>query len=436
MVLASVRQSSLEGMLRPPSSLPLASRLLWMACMGEGGVIGRLPEHPDITAILQAGQALGADGVIENNVADIFGPSDPTPPDSLSCFSNPTLTRLLMPLSLLTGQPAALAKPFLSPALARWVDEAALALGVRVMQTKGLLEMRGAPSGDALPLAERAGAFFAPGVLMAAPVSDIPLMVTMDEFVLQQPSVQLTLRVLDRLGVGFSWEESEPTFTAVPGQTYPELNVEVEADWRTGSYMLGAFLLAGRGAVSLPRDSVQSERSFWLGLEQAGRLRWNDSGDALWAEAGDPLPLSSSLDLRSFSSLYPLALVLATQATGPVRLEPLFPLSPRSRRRLLFCAQQLVRIGADITISDSFVEVRPSALSGGEADSGGEGRIAMALALAGLISKQPVSIVGAEAASKSYPAFWSDLQSIGAAVQLDYSAGEPEAESLASAVKE
>jgi 3-phosphoshikimate 1-carboxyvinyltransferase len=136
------------------------------------------------------------------------------------------------------------------------------------------------------------------------------------------------------------------------------------------------------------------------------------------------LPLPQSLDLRSFPSLYPLSLVLATAASNPVRLEPLFPLSPRSRRRLIFCAQQLISLGADILITDSFVEVRPSLISGGEAYSGSDSKIAMALALAGLISKSGVSIVGAEAADRACPSFWNDLQSLGAEVKIDASSSQ------------
>ncbi|VVB56769.1 3-phosphoshikimate 1-carboxyvinyltransferase [uncultured archaeon] len=420
MVLATLRRSTLSGVGRPPPSVPVARRLLWAACTSEGGVIGRLPDHPDIAALLEAGRELGAEAVVENGVADIFGPNVPVPPETLSCASNAAVSRFSAPLSLLTLQPPVLTGLRIPDSASRWLDGAASSLGVRLIHTSSRLEVHGVPEGDALSLEDRAGAFWAPGLMLAAPLSNIPLMLAMDEYAARHPSVQLTLRMLERLRMDFSWEEQGPTLFMVPGQTYPELNVEVESDWRAGSYLLGALLLAGRGAAVLERDSVQPERGFWLPFESAGQARWNEAEDSIWAQAGEAPALPAELDMRPYPSLYPLALVLATQAAAPVRFTPLYPLSPLSRHRLIFTAQQLQRLGADIQIEQGAVEVRPSALAGGEVSSGGDSRIAMGLALAGLICEHSVSISGAEAAARAYPNFWADLQALGAQLEMDY----------------
>ena len=51
-------------------------------------------------------------------------------------------------------------------------------------------------------------------------------------------------------------------------------------------------------------------------------------------------------------------------------------------------------------------------------DAHGDHRIAMALAVAALGASGPVHIDGAESVGKSYPDFWTDLQSLGATVSL------------------
>jgi 3-phosphoshikimate 1-carboxyvinyltransferase len=49
-------------------------------------------------------------------------------------------------------------------------------------------------------------------------------------------------------------------------------------------------------------------------------------------------------------------------------------------------------------------------LSGGEVESYGDHRMAMALAVAALAARGPVFIRGAECVDISYPPFWPDLE--------------------------
>ncbi len=66
MVSCVLRPCRLSGTARPPPSLPLAKRMLWAACLGDGGVIGNCPDNADMRAILDLGAQLGADAVMEN----------------------------------------------------------------------------------------------------------------------------------------------------------------------------------------------------------------------------------------------------------------------------------------------------------------------------------------------------------------------------------
>jgi 3-phosphoshikimate 1-carboxyvinyltransferase len=61
--------------------------------------------------------------------------------------------------------------------------------------------------------------------------------------------------------------------------------------------------------------------------------------------------------------------------------------------------------------------VRGGPVSGGTASSRGDHRIAMALAVAALAGRGPVSIDGDGAVAKSYEGFFADLASLGAAVE-------------------
>ena len=59
------------------------------------------------------------------------------------------------------------------------------------------------------------------------------------------------------------------------------------------------------------------------------------------------------------------------------------------------------------------MSIRGGAVTGGEARAHGDHRIAMALATAAVTAGGTVEIDGAEHVAKSYPDFFSDLETVG-----------------------
>lgn len=418
MVSCVLRPSRLSGTARPPPSLPLAKRMLWAAVLGEGGVIGNCPDNADVRAIMDLGSQLGADAVMENNTADVFGPETPMAPDEVDAKSNACASRLAASMALLCDLPRSVSHPLLPPGASKWLDWAAAAMGLRMVRTTDKLSISGPAAIQALDLEERAGAFWAPGLFMAAPIAGADTVFTLDDFTAWQPSTSLTLAVLEGLDIRFTLEEEERTLTIPGGQAYRAVQADVENDWRTGSYLLGALLLAGSGGVALPSYSLQPERTFWASFEAAGLVSWNEDGNEIRVEGRRALHLPDIIDARAYPSLLPLILVLATQSDSSVSIQPLYPLSPRSQIRLSFAIEQLAALGAVISRTEGTVEVKPSRLQGGAVDSGDDSRVAMALALAGLVASNEVRLEGAEAAEQAHAGFWSELRKLGADARM------------------
>ena len=69
-------------------------------------------------------------------------------------------------------------------------------------------------------------------------------------------------------------------------------------------------------------------------------------------------------------------------------------------------------MGIDVDLSESNVmKIRGGAIRGGcTVKSYGDHRMAMTLAVAALLSDEPITILGAECVSKSYPQFFEDLE--------------------------
>ena len=77
-------------------------------------------------------------------------------------------------------------------------------------------------------------------------------------------------------------------------------------------------------------------------------------------------------------------------------------------------AQELNKLGADVEEHEDSLTIHGhSHLTGGTVDSWRDHRIAMALGIASIKCRKPLTIKNSECVSKSYPDFWRDLQMLG-----------------------
>lgn len=125
-----------------------------------------------------------------------------------------------------------------------------------------------------------------------------------------------------------------------------------------------------------------------------------------------PLRVERDLAAQVIDEL-PVLAVAATQAPGTSVISGAAELRVKESDRLYAMEEGLRAMGADITASeDGWVINGPRDLEGARVDSGGDHRVAMALAVAGLIADGKTEIEGAECADISYPGFFDDLESL------------------------
>jgi 3-phosphoshikimate 1-carboxyvinyltransferase len=107
----------------------------------------------------------------------------------------------------------------------------------------------------------------------------------------------------------------------------------------------------------------------------------------------------------------PIILVLASQASGTTTVDGVSELRVKESDRVRAMAIGLSRMGAHIEEAEDRVVIHgPAALHGAQLDAAQDHRIAMALAVAGLVADGPSTIVGASSAAVSYPGFFQDLR--------------------------
>lgn len=109
----------------------------------------------------------------------------------------------------------------------------------------------------------------------------------------------------------------------------------------------------------------------------------------------------------------PILAVAAALAEGETRFADAAELRVKETDRIRAIATELGRLGAEVReLPDGLVVAGGRRLRGAACRSYGDHRMAMALAVAGLVARGETAIEGAEAADVSYPTFWRDLGSI------------------------
>jgi 3-phosphoshikimate 1-carboxyvinyltransferase len=110
---------------------------------------------------------------------------------------------------------------------------------------------------------------------------------------------------------------------------------------------------------------------------------------------------------------FPILAVAATQAQGTTIVEDAAELRVKETDRIATVVGELRRMGARIEARpDGFLVQGPTSLRGAVVDSHGDHRLAMALAVAGLVATGETVVRGAGCVADSFPGFFETLERV------------------------
>ncbi len=229
---------------------------------------------------------------------------------------------------------------------------------------------------------------FISGLLMALPLLDGESRVELMGRVESRPYVDMTLQVLSEFGV--QWND----FCTAGNQIFQTPGtVTVEGDWSSAAFWLAADAIGSNITVTgLNDDSVQGDKAI-IGL--LPRLKSN-----------------ITISAADIPDLVPVLSIVAAANQGAVFTD-IRRLRLKESDRISTIIEMLGALGGRAFADENTLTIYPAALSGGTVDACGDHRIAMATAVASTICKHPVTILGAECVSKSYPAFWKEFTRLG-----------------------
>ena len=201
------------------------------------------------------------------------------------------------------------------------------------------------------------------------------------------------------------------------------LDVEIPGDLSSAAFWLVVAGLVHGSQVRIRKIGVNPTRSAVIDLLRACGLAIAISNQR--SESGEPvgdLEVGPALALRPLSvsggmaaemiDELPVLAVLASQLPGTSRITGAAELRVKESDRIAAIAEGLAAMGADITaLDDGWVINGPRPLEGARVDSRRDHRIAMALAVAGLLADGTTEIEDAECVEISYPGFFDQLES-------------------------
>jgi 3-phosphoshikimate 1-carboxyvinyltransferase len=209
------------------------------------------------------------------------------------------------------------------------------------------------------------------------------------------------------------------------GTRHAPFDLEIPGDVSSAAFLLAAGVLTPDSEIVLPHVGVNPTRTGFIDTlrEMGAEIRLPHLRQNGWEDVGTLLARTSELRATSVGGdrvvrmidEFPIFAVLATQAEGVSIVTDASELRVKESDRIASLTEELRRMGATIEPRTDGFEIRgPTQLRGAAVDSHGDHRLAMALAVAGLIAEGETTVQGAECIDESFPGFTQILARLGA----------------------
>ncbi|MDI6820197.1 MAG: 3-phosphoshikimate 1-carboxyvinyltransferase [Candidatus Hodarchaeaceae archaeon] len=427
MAILRVKPSTLAGEVTAPPSKSYTHRAfsIGLLARGESRVIDPLLSF-DTLATIDASRILGAEVKQEGTTWRIVGTAGHLEPraDLIDVRNSGTTLRFMSAIAALspssvhlTGDASIRARPM------GQLIETLAKLGARARcegpRGRPPVVVGGGLKGGEVEITGAVSSQFISALLLACPYSEGGVELSITEELRSRPYVEITLEVLDAVGAKIKHNRALTEFWIPGRQVFKATRFSIPGDFSSAAFVLGAAALTGvevrvnnldvRGAQGDKRI-VDMLREFGVDLRVRGRtVEVTGAGGLTGIEA----------DCGDNPDLVPVLAVLGAVADGRTALTNIPHLRYKETDRLRALASELHKLGARVKELPGELHLRGvKQLKGASLTSYGDHRMAMALAVAGLVAKGETVIDGAESVKVSYPNFIDDMRKLGGRLEL------------------
>jgi len=415
--------SRINGEIHVPGDKSISHRAAFLGALTRDGVeVSNFSPGQDCASTLACLEAMGC--AVEQdkalNTVKIKAPAGlKEPKDVLDAKNSGTTARLL--LGLLSGIPNLFAVVTGDESLKRRpmgrVVKPLVAMGAKI---------DGREFGERLPLAVR-GRKLSGGVhalqVASAQVKTAILLAGLGAqgattVIEPSPTRDHTEIMLEYLGVPVLKDGLK--VTVYPTSSIPGGSWRIPGDFSAAAFWIVAAAITAESELRIKEVNVNPTRTGLLkvlermGLDHAIEDETLSGGERTATVAVRSSRLKGTTvspeEVPSLIDELPVLAVAATQAEGITEIRGARELRVKESDRIHAMAINLKALGAQIQeTDDGWIIKGRTALLGGRAKSFGDHRVAMAMAVAGLVATGPLCIEDEECVSISYPGFFDDL---------------------------
>jgi len=418
----------LRGSIEAPGDKSVSHRAAILNAIAQGeAAVESFQGGADCLATLRCLRALGVkidwdgQGTLRIQGGGRFGLRESA--DVLNAGNSATTMRLLAGLlagqpffSVLTGDASLRSRPM------ERVVEPLRAMGARI---------QGRAGGARSPLAIDGGSLR--GIRYRLPVASAQVKSALSlaalygegETVLTEPapSRDHTERMLRAMGAEVLSEEDDGLRISPPQRELTPLSLRVPGDISAAAFWMVAAAAHPDAEIRLTGVGVNPSRSGIIDALAGMGASVALEEERMWGcePVADIVVRSSSLRgtviggslIPRLIDEIPVVAVAACLAEGETVIRQAGELRLKESDRIRTTVLELRRLGANIQeLADGMIIQGMGCLKGGVCGSHGDHRLAMTLAVAGLLAQEETVVRGAEASSISYPVFWHHLEQL------------------------
>ena len=412
---AQIRPFSARGDVGVPSSKSELHRLLIAAALADApSAIQCHALSDDVRATVRCLNALGAEITEADGQLRVIpvGEARGTALPELDCGESGSTLRFLLPVAAALGGAVFTGRGRLPERPIGGLLDAMTAHGAVFTQDRLPLTVRGPLHGGDYVLPGGISSQYITGVLLAAPL--LGKTVIRIEGTLQSADyVRMTLSAMAAFGI--RTETIVSGITVPGGQRYVSPGqLSACGDWSAAAFPLCLGALSGPVTVSgLDHRSAQGDRRIVEILSACGAAVTRGP-DCVTVKRGTLRGIT--LDVSGIPDMVPALAALLMHAKGRTVFTGAGRLRLKESDRLETVSAMVNALGGQAVVSgdELLIDGRP-VCAGGSVQSAGDHRIAMAALVGASACAGPSEIVGAEAVSKSWPAFFEAVNGLGGA---------------------
>jgi len=419
--------SSVTGEVAAPPSKSYTHRAVIAASLAAGGSLIEDPLLSDDTLYtIDACRSLGADIKLESNQLKINGTGGQikvTPGrERIFAGNSGSTIRLVAPLAALAPTKVILDGD--SRLRQRPVGDllsALESLGIHAhsLNNNGCppIEIQGGKlRGGEVTIPGQVSSQHVSGLLMIAPCTEDGLRIKIAGGLRSRPYIDITLDVMRAFGVE-AVNKNYKEFLVKGGQEYKARRYRIEGDYSSAAYFFAAGAIGSKPVTvsNLKNNSVQGDRHLLNVLSQMG-CSVEFQKEQVRISRRDELS-GVTVDMGDYPDIVPTVAIVAAYAGGKTQITNIGHLRFKESDRLSDTASELGKMGIKTDVTENTMVVYGGKPGGTEIEAHSDHRLAMSFTLAALFADSDSIINGAEAVTKSYPRFFTDLAKLGAKVE-------------------